>query len=435
MLNRKPSIKIASLEARALSVVFQFLETKGYTSTVEELKRESGSEFERTLLVRQHDVLQKALSALDQETYMEKLSHEVDLDEEKELRDHMEKLKLSQAPHARTCTRTLTGGHQANILTVTMHPRGGYVASGDAGKKVVVAAVLEERKRGQEGGQGGDKDEDEVEDDERNQGSLCAEFHSLPSPVLHLDFNPHPTTPHLLLASCMNGSHSLLDCNTKEIVSTVSDHSKYALRVKWSPCGGMYATCSRDQTVRLYRKHDDKWPFVKEFDFSGSVEAIEWLGPHRLLVAVRDDNYLRSIDVETMQESSKYNMNIKGDDHVSFNAIDLVASADRTCVLACTDVHRMIMFKINGNGARQVRNFYGAVNDSYSNSRGAWSYTDKYVYCTSQDNLVYGWSVHNERVVTTLQGHDKAVRGLASSQSTELLASCSYDRTVKLWAP
>ncbi len=106
-------------------------------------------------------------------------------------------------------------------------------------------------------------------------------------PVLCLHFNP--VRPELLLATCMNGGHSVLHverdpevaaavasgatsaavaaaANTHDatfgpaVLHTAVDHKKFVVTGKWSPDGKYYATGSHDFTVNVYAaKSVDTW--------------------------------------------------------------------------------------------------------------------------------------------------------------------------------
>mmetsp|Transcript_465 Transcript_465/g.877 ORF Transcript_465/g.877 Transcript_465/m.877 type:complete len:129 (+) Transcript_465:73-459(+) len=79
----------------------------------------------------------------------------------------------------------------------------------------------------------------------------------------------------------------------------------------------------------------------------------------------------------------------------------------------------------------QIRNFYGATNDHFSNPRSVWGEEDRFVYSTSQDQTVVGWDVYNDKMLPVLKGHTRTVRDLCSRRG--ILASCSFDRSVKIW--
>eukprot|EP01134_Creolimax_fragrantissima_P005091 CFRG5091T1 len=59
-----------------------------------------------------------------------------------------------------------------------------------------------------------------------------------------------------------------------------------------------------------------------------------------------------------------------------------------------------------------------------------------FIYQTSQDNYIYGWSVITQQLVTKMRGHTKQVRnlrGYTASDGNFILISCAYDGTVRLW--
>jgi len=266
--------------------------------------------------------------------------------------------------------------------------------------------------------------------------------------------------------------------------------------VRWSSNGLYFATAGHDQTTRIFgpkpgssssassasssssysssssssssseKQSETKEKFpgeskflpelicLQELSFKGSVEAIAWLtavnyspsssmasrptgssvssSARTLVVAVRDDNYLHYIDTEDGKEINRYNMNAVGDDHVSFSALHINSSPNQEYLLVSTDLHRLIMFECGG--AKQVRNFFGSVNDQYSHPVNCWSSEGRYVYSTSQDKAVYVWDVVTEKIIKKLEGHRQGVRNLDHHPTQSLLLSCSFDGFVNLWS-
>lgn len=98
-------------------------------------------------------------------------------------------------------------------------------------------------------------------------------------------------------------------------------------------------------------------------------------------------------------------------------------------LLRVADKDRVIMF--HAATGKQVRNFYGASNGSYSNPRSSFSHSGKYVYCTTevsnlfevcnmpsahcstscccsiplQDRKVVVWETLSEKLLHKLEGH------------------------------
>jgi len=248
--------------------------------------------------------------------------------------------------------------------------------------------------------------------------------------IIALDWNPKHK--NILLSGSMDKSHCVIDAEKGTTLQRFSDHGKYVVAVKWAYDGLTFATASHDHTAAIYRAAAIDAPFtlVERLQFNGNVEALVVTKSDTMIFAVRDDNYLHFLDLKTMQKTN-FNMNSTLDDHVSFTAMDISVSPDEEFILVTTDRDRSILYKL-GNST-PVRNFWGATNDTYSHPRGCFHPSGKYVYSTSQDNRVYCWEVSNQTIVTKLEGHKATVRDLKPHPTKNMLATSSFDKTVKLW--
>eukprot|EP01113_Clastostelium_recurvatum_P007696 TRINITY_DN13599_c0_g1_i3.p1 TRINITY_DN13599_c0_g1~~TRINITY_DN13599_c0_g1_i3.p1 ORF type:complete len:454 (-),score=112.17 TRINITY_DN13599_c0_g1_i3:148-1467(-) len=263
------------------------------------------------------------------------------------------------------------------------------------------------------------------------------------APVLALDFNP--VHPHLLLGGAMDSSHFVFDISKNGgeglLVAKFKQHNKYVVRAKWHPDGVRFATGSYDRSACIYRQtaeHPPAYELVRTFTYEGTVEGLAFTPDgDSLIVSVRGDNYLHYIDMNTYEED-KANMNQNGDDHVSFTALDLCVFPSGQYVLVCTDSSRLIMLRVKEAGvkapdcAEHVRTFYGCSNDEYSQPRCQVSLSGQYVFATSQDNAVYVWDVATQKVVEKLAGHTAIVRDINYHPQRDILASCSFDKTIRL---
>eukprot|EP00698_Gefionella_okellyi_P007776 TRINITY_DN1901_c0_g1_i2.p3 TRINITY_DN1901_c0_g1~~TRINITY_DN1901_c0_g1_i2.p3 ORF type:complete len:145 (-),score=26.00 TRINITY_DN1901_c0_g1_i2:8-442(-) len=133
----------------------------------------------------------------------------------------------------------------------------------------------------------------------------------------------------------------------------------------------------------------------------------------------------------TSGEKRKWNMNANGDDFVSFTALDLAVSADNRFVLVATDKMRLILFHLDP--FKQVRNFYGLPTSEMGQVRCCFDLTGQYVYALAYDKTVYVFDVATERMVQRLEGHSNIARDLHHHVSLPLLASCSFDKSMKVW--
>jgi len=236
----------------------------------------------------------------------------------------------------------------------------------------------------------------------------------------------------LLLSSSMDGTASLIDLATKNVLQRFLEHKKYVVCAGWHPSGEFFATGSYDHTVCLYKRSNaTDFTLCKQFLFSSNVESIHFtLDGKLLLIAAREDNYVHCVNMDTLAEW-KFNMNANQDDHVSFSALHLCSDNASKYLVVATDKDRSIMFSLDSN--EQVRNFYGSSNDMFSQPRIAFDPTTKYVYCTSQDQKVHVYDVSVEKLIHKNAGHSATIRDMQHHPKKNCLATASFDRTVKLW--
>ena len=260
-------------------------------------------------------------------------------------------------------------------------------------------------------------------------------------PVLCLHFNP--ARPELLLATCMNGGHTIVNVEADEadaVLHTSVAHKKFVVTGKWSPDGLHYITGSHDGFVHVYRAQDgnlsaNAWPQVGSVELGNNVEALEWVDATSFYVSVREDNYLHHVSVADggVREVGKINVNESGDDHVSFNVLDMALAPGGQSIMLATDRHRCILMQ--KGCSHQIRNFYNIVNDGYSTPRLAWSPSGKHAYVTSQDKCVAVLEIASGRTVHKITGHNINVRDAAMHPFENKLLTGSYDQTCRVWTP
>jgi COMPASS component SWD3 len=237
----------------------------------------------------------------------------------------------------------------------------------------------------------------------------------------------------------MDGSCSVLtlseDCTAVESTTAFSDHSKFVVCARWSNDGNMFATGSHDKTLKLYRRQaGGEFALHETLRFNNVIESLDFIyEAATLVVAVRAEPYLHYIDLATM---TRTRVNVNGNDwdtHCSFTVLDIVVNpANPRYLLAATDKSRVIVFGENGSA---VRNLYGHKADEYANASIAWSCDGKHVFSNSQSpHNVFCWDASSENVVATLEGHTNVVRSIAHHPSQDLLASVSFDKSIRTWA-
>ncbi|KXS13065.1 WD40 repeat-like protein [Gonapodya prolifera JEL478] len=255
------------------------------------------------------------------------------------------------------------------------------------------------------------------------------------SPILNVAF--HPLIPTLAGSVAMDGTLSVVDVSTGDVVQQWKEHLKYAVRCGFSPDGQWLVSASYDKTVRIYKCDPSStqpaaeetvpdvvtgdpdldaletkapppphptYTFAHTKTFRGAVEAITFLRPTdthsypTLVVATRDDHYLHYIGLtdippapapeETAAELHDsdpfphllYNLNSGDDIWVSFTAMDLSPHPSGTHILVHTDskVGRLII--VRARAAGPVKSLYGVSVDGFGTYRCTWSPNGDYVY-------------------------------------------------------
>lgn len=266
------------------------------------------------------------------------------------------------------------------------------------------------------------------------------------APVLCLDW--HPTEEGRLVMGSLDSSFSVVDFKglkqfdsgspiTYDILTQQKLHKKHVVRVKWAPNGKRFATASYDHSILIMEEKTSElgvttYEQVKEIQFSEAVESIVWTKDGSWLIAsVRKDNYLHYFNPENWQET-KFNMNSnQADDHVSFTAMDLALSRDDKHLLVSTDKNRAIIYAVAK--PLQLRNFYDINNGEWSTPRATFSKSGAFAYISSEDKKIHVYNVSSGTKVTMLTGHTSNVRDVASHPTLDVIASASFDKTIKIW--
>ncbi|GAB4820603.1 hypothetical protein N2152v2_007649 [Parachlorella kessleri] len=318
-------------------------------------------------------------------------------------------------------------------------------------------------------------------------GSLVVSSSGVLSVAIHPD-GSSGSFGSCIAVGCMDGTVCLVSIANPaapQLVSSLQPHKKYVVVLKFSPDGKHLVSGSWDHTfvvMTVSRRaaatadaaaaasgggggsDETLLQAIHTEQCGAQVQHLEFLPgsgqsrePPCFLVAVKGSNYLRqytlapppvtdssgssgggggndggrdgptalgvglqpSLAVQ-VKEIQRINMNAVGDDYVSFSACHLAVSPGAgELLLVSADNGRILVLE-----AQEQFHQFAAV----------WDSSGHYVLAAAAHGWVYVFDVATARVVANFKAHDKNVRGLAYDAANNLLLTCSFDRTTKVFS-
>ncbi|GFR50819.1 hypothetical protein Agub_g13077, partial [Astrephomene gubernaculifera] len=177
---------------------------------------------------------------------------------------------------------------------------------------------------------------------------------------------------------------------------------------------------------------------VKQIPYGTAVADVAFLRDGRtLVVGVRGSNYLRLLDCRQLLAAPSaplsetlVNMNEAGDDHVSFSARQLLPSHCGAYLLVCTDSPRLLVLRTSDWSLQRV--LFGLPAEQFPQPTAAWHRDSNYIYASGGGPQLCVFHLGSGRLLASWRHHKVNLRDLHYDPQRNLLASCSFDKTVKL---
>jgi WD40 repeat protein len=236
--------------------------------------------------------------------------------------------------------------------------------------------------------------------------------------ILRLAWHPQGKQ---LSTSSVDNSAKIWDVPTGELIVTLRGHSFGVNRAIWSPDAKLLATCSFDRTLRIWCTED--WNCLRIIDkpHEDDIPSLAWSPDSRLLASGTADGMIFVWDSSTWELLLRVNTQSQ-----SINCILWFKDSSRIYA-ACADGSIGVWAINNGKCEVQLRGHGGDVVDiAVSHQRcllASWSF----------DRSIKIWMTDPLREIETLRLHTDAVRSVSFSTDGQWLASNSLDGWVCIW--
>jgi WD40 repeat protein len=212
----------------------------------------------------------------------------------------------------------------------------------------------------------------------------------------------------------------------------------------------------------IYKRDGKTWPKRFTAQLESNPEALQFLPDSSYLVYSRREDYrLNYISLTEGFVTISYNLNERQDAHVSFTIMHIARHPTQPVLSLQTDSNQSQIFLVPYESAERLATLYTSASHSeYSTPRHAWFSDGSAIAINSDDGLLWAVSPLDGRTIQCVRAHGIADAELAQLASKEelrariqkdkgssnikdvcvftsegtgpVIATCSYDRTIRL---
>ncbi|MEE0266978.1 MAG: TIR domain-containing protein [Bacteroidales bacterium] len=223
------------------------------------------------------------------------------------------------------------------------------------------------------------------------------------------------------LASCSDDETiKIWDAKSGKELKTLEGHYYDVNSVCWSPDGKYLASGSHDKTVKIWDANSGECILTFE-GHSESVRSVCWSPYGKYLASGSWDNTVKIWDAKSGKE-------LKTLEGHSVNVESVCWSPDGKYLASGLWNNTVIIW--DAKSGKELKTLEGHSDYVYSI---CWSPDGKYLASGSYDATVKIWDAKSGVCIRTFDGHYYDVNSVCWSPDGKYLASGSFDKTVKIW--
>jgi len=222
-----------------------------------------------------------------------------------------------------------------------------------------------------------------------------------------------------IVGACQDGTLILWDAITNERLNCLDGHSNIVHSVTFSPDGQIIASGSEDDTIQLWNAHTGQLIQTLAGNIT-AVRSVSFSPDSEILASCHWDRKVRLWNVNTGQCFRVLEGHTDWMRSIAFNPtgqIVISSSNDQTVKLWNVDTGECFKtLYLNTVGQSAI-----------------FSPDGRRIATANEDCTIKFWDGNTGEYISSLQGHNLAVRMAVISSDCQILASCSYDQTIRIW--
>ncbi|KNC87367.1 hypothetical protein SARC_00508 [Sphaeroforma arctica JP610] len=227
-----------------------------------------------------------------------------------------------------------------------------------------------------------------------------------------------------LLLTCSNDKSVRMWDLEKEkeggtLLLDIQEHTQSVTSCAWSPKKDFFISAGLDQLMCVWDMSGNKlhsWEGVRINDLSVTRDG-------KYLVGICHEKKIRIYDMKTFAEEQ-----IQENDSIT----SLSVSADSKFLLVNLSSQEIHLWNLDER--RLITKYYGQKQGKFVIRSCFGGHNDAFVISGSEDYNIYMWHRNSAELLDVLEGHLGTVNSVTwSPTNPRLFASCSDDKTVRLW--
>lgn len=233
--------------------------------------------------------------------------------------------------------------------------------------------------------------------------------------IASIDFHPHQPW---LLSGSHDCSFKLWDYTTGDCLATWGDHRQMVWSAQFNPDGTWIASISPDGFAKLWSLETQACLHTFEID-PPQGRALAFSPDGQWLALVSQDT-IRLWDMNTARFVRSFPQNS--------SPFSLCFTPDSQTLISNPAMARVQFWDVaSGRRLRTLQGSLLSLEAMALNSQGTQ------LVSGSEDGSVRGWDADSGECLTVLSAHTAKVSRLVYHPQQPIFASCSYDKTIKLW--